>query len=123
MAWSYTSRTAVGTERRSGRLHVGRLLSIVRLGAAISAADAAYTPMGIGVEVDLADHRSDPTVDDRSDGRVNLVGGLIRLDGRDFSYRHSLALCVCTLCEEARRAVALKLSIARTSSEVFIYTR
>ena len=93
---------------RSGRLHAGRLFGSVSSGAAVSAADAPFASVGIGVEVDLADHRCAPTVVSRSNGRINLGDGLSLLAGRDCSFRHSLALCVCTLREEARRSVALR---------------
>ncbi|WP_307547624.1 hypothetical protein [Paenibacillus sp. V4I5] len=89
-------------------MHAGRLFGSVSPGAAISAADAAFASVGIIVEVDLAERRCTPTVVLRSNGRVNLGDGLILLDSHDFSFRHPLALCVCTLCKEARRSVALR---------------
>ena len=104
----HPSRKALGTDGRSGRLHADRLFGSVNPGAAVSAADAAFASVGIGVEVDLADRRCAPTVVSRSNGRINLGDGLCLLDGRDCSFRHSLALCVCTLREEARRSVALR---------------
>ncbi len=89
-------------------MYAGRLLGSVSPGPALSVADAAFAPMGIGVEVDLADRRRAPIVVRRSNGRINLGDRLILLVGRDYSFRHSLALCVCTLCKEARRSVALR---------------
>ncbi len=89
-------------------MHAGRLFSSVSSGAAVSAADAAFASVGIGVEDDLDVYRCAPTVDLRSNGRVNLGDSLRMLDSRDFSFRHPLALCVCALREESRRSVALR---------------
>ncbi len=114
MAWSHLSRGAVGTDGRSGPMHTGRLFGSVSPGPAISAADAAFAPMGIGVEVDLAHRRCAPIVVRRSNGRINLGDCLKLLVGRDYSVRHSLALCVCSLREEARRSVALREDEQRT---------
>lgn len=89
-------------------MHASRLFRSVSSGAAVSAADAAFASMGIGVEDDLDDCRCAPTVDLRSNGRVNLGDSLRMLDSRNFSFRHPLALCVCALREESRRSVALR---------------
>ena len=110
-----SSRKVLGTDGRSSRLHADRLLGSVNPGAAVSAADAAFASLGIGVEVDLADRRCAPTVVSRSNGRINLGDGLRLLVGRYCSFRHSLALCVCTLREEARGSVALREAGQRSS--------
>ena len=63
-------------------------------GASVSPTNAPFATVGIVVEVDLADRRCVPTVVSRPNGRINLGDGLGLLDGRDCSFRHSLALCV-----------------------------
>lgn len=96
------SGEVLGANGRSGRLHVDRLFGAVNPRPAVSASDATFASVGTGVEVDLADRRCTPTVVSWSNGRINLGDGLSLLDSPDFSFRHSLALCVCTLREEAR---------------------
>ena len=98
----HQSGEVLGANGRSGRLHVDRLFGAVNPRPAVSASDATFAFVGTGVEVDLADRRCTPTVVSRSNGRINLGNGLGLLDSPDFSFRHSLALCVCTLREEAR---------------------
>jgi hypothetical protein len=90
----HLSGKGLGTNGRSGRQHAVRLFGSVNPGAAVSAADAPFASVGIGVEVNLADRRCTPTVVSRSNGRINLGDGLGLLDGRDCSFRHSLAFCV-----------------------------
>ena len=90
----HLSGKGLGTNGRSGRLHAVRLFGSVSPGAAVSAADASFATVGIGVEVDLADRRCAPTVVSRSNGRSNLGDDLELLDSRDCSFHHSLALCV-----------------------------
>lgn len=101
----------LGANGGSGRIHVDRLSGSVNPWPAVSAADATIASVGIGVEVDLADRRCTPTVVSRSNGRINLGDGLGLLDRRDFSFRHSLAQCVCTLREEAWGSVALREAV------------
>jgi hypothetical protein len=111
----HPSGEVLGANGRSGRLHADRLFGSVSPGPVVSAADATFASVGIGVEVDLADRRCTPTVVSRSNGRINLGDGLSLLDSRDCSFRHSLALCVCTLREEARGSVALREAVQRSS--------
>ena len=105
----------LGANGWSSRLHADRLFGSVNSGATVSVADATFASVGIGVEVNLADRRCTPTVVSQSNGRIDLGDGLRLLDGCDCSFRHSMALCVCTLREEARGSVALREAIQRSS--------
>jgi hypothetical protein len=116
----HLSGEVLGANGRSGRLHADRLFGSVSPGAAVSTSDATFASVGIVVEVDLADHRCTPAVVSGSNGRINLGDGLRLLVCVDYSFHHSLALCVCTLREEARRSVALSPKPPRLAECVLV---
>lgn len=72
----FLSGEALGVNGGCSHQHADCLLGFVNPGAAVSVADDTFTSVGIGVEVDLAARRCAPTVDSRSNGRINLGDGL-----------------------------------------------
>lgn len=102
-------------------MHAARLLGIMRPWVEVSSADAACTSMGSGVENDLVDRRGAPDLDIGSDERFNARYSQCLFARRDISLRHSLALCICKLCEEARGSVGLSQFECRVDNLV-LYT-
>ena len=91
----------------AGLLHARRLFLALHTRATLSAADAARAPVGSGLEDALAHARSLTAMEGRPYRRVDQALDLCCIPGRARLYRHSLALCVCALCESARRSLAI----------------
>ncbi len=106
MAWSYPSRKTLGTYGRRGCLHARLIFSIIGFRATVPATNIASAFMGVSMEDDLADRRCIPALVCRHHGRSKPVNCRRRAVGRHYSFRHSVALRIRTLHEEAWGSVA-----------------